>query len=337
MSAGRCSEVSLEGIARDLNTLGIAYSVLESGSEGALLVVPECGRILGLWPHWRGENALWVDPVFLGSLRIGGKDDGWRNPGGDGLWLEPEAEFLEDGRTPPPSVDPGRYKRLLEKGRWTMENRGDALAWQSGVRIGFRLQRRIRPLDEKDLAEMWGTTYLRQAGYEEESSVELTAGRPFAAGLRSLTCVQTGGEARIPLRKYWGDTRLAARPAGEVDLADACAVVRLGGERAIRVDLDATEARPRIMYVLERESGRAVLLVRDFEKAGGRSDEPFIRCSSESGKVGTGELACFSLPCVDPRASRGGPASGKVVWKTSLCAFSGRAVEIKALARRLAL
>jgi hypothetical protein len=26
-----------------------------------------------------------------------------------------------------------------------------------------------------------------------------------------------------------------------------------------------------------------------------------------------------------------------VVWKTSLCAFSGRAVEIKALAKRLAL
>jgi hypothetical protein len=337
MSAGRCLEVSLEGIARDLNTLGIAYSVLESGAEGALLVVPECGRILGLWPHWRGENALWVDPDFLDQLRIGVKDDGWRNPGGDGLCLAPEAEFLEDGRTPPASVDPGRYERLPEKGQWTMENRGEALGWQSGMRIGFRIQRRIRPLDEKALAGMWGTTYLRQAGYEEESSVELTAGPPFAAGLRSLTCVMAGGEARIPLRKYWGDTRLAARPSGEIDLADACAVVGLRRERAIRADLDATEARPRIMYALEREQGRAILLVRDFERAGGCPGEPFIRCSTADGKEGAGELACFSRSCAGIGASRGGPDSGKVVWKTSLCAFSGRAVEIKALAKRLAL
>lgn len=329
--------MSLEGIARDLNTLGIAYSVLESGAEGALLVVPECGRVLGLWPHWRGDNALWVDPGFLDSLRIGAKDDGWRNPGGDGLWLAPEAEFLEDGRTPPPSVDPGRYERLPDKGQWTMENRGEALAWRSGVRIGFRIQRRIRPLDEKDFAETWGTTYLRQAGYEEESSVELTAVRPFAAGLWNLTRVQAGGEARIPLRKYWGDTRLAARSPGEVGLADACAVVDLRRERAIRVDLDATEARPRIMYVLEREAGRAILLVRDFEKDSRGAGEAFIHCSAEGGMQGAADLACFSQRCAGPEAGRGSPASRKLVWKTSLCAFSGRAAEVRALAKRLAL
>jgi len=330
MSAGRCAEVSLEGIVRDLNTLGIAFSVLESGAEGALLVVPECGRILGLWPHWRGENALWVDPDFLDSLRIGAKDDDWRNPGGDGLRLAPVAEFLEDGCTPPRSVDPGRYEKLPEKGLWAMENRGEAWAWRSGVRIGFRIQRRIRPLDEEGLARLWGTTYLRQAGYEEEASVELMGGRSVATGLWNVTLVQAGGEARIPLRKYWGDTRLAARSPGEVDLADACAVVHLRRERAIRVDLDATEARPRIISVQEREPGRAILLVRDFETASGGAGEAFIHCSSADGNEEAGELSCFS------RLSAG-PGARKVVWKTSLCAFSGRAVEIKALAKRLAL
>lgn len=321
--------MSLEGIARDLNALGIAYTVLETGADGALLIVPECGRILGLWPHWRGENAFWIDPDFLDSLRIGAKDDDWRNPGGDLLWLAPEAEFLEDGRTPCSSVDPGRYERLPEKGGWTMENRGEALAWRSGVRIGFRIQRRIRPLDEKDLAEMWGTTYLRQAGYREESSVEITTGRPPAVGLWSLVRVRTGGEARIPLKKYWGDTRLAARPPGEVDLADASAVVRLGPERPISVELDAEEARPRIMHVVEREPGRAVLLVRDFERPAGALGEPFIRCSRPVGEERAAELSCFSRLCA-------GPASRKVVWQTSVCAFSGRAVEIRALAKRLA-
>jgi len=340
MSAGRCAEVSIEGIARDLNTLGIAYSVLETGAEGALLIVPECGRILGLWPHWRGENALWVDPDFLDSLRIGAKDDGWRNPGGDGLRLAPGVEFLEDGRAPSLSIDPGRYEKLPKKGLWTMENRGEAWAWRSGVRVGFRIVRRIRPLDEKDLARLWGTTYLRQAGYEEEASVELTGGCSVAAGLWNVTLVQAGGEARVPLRKYWGDTRLAARPAGEVDLADSCAVVHLRRERATRVDLDATEARPRILYVLEREAGRAILLVRDFQKTSAAAGEAFIECSAaggtRGGKQGAGELGCFSRLCGESRDAADSAASRRVVWKTSLCAFMGRTGEIRAFTRRLA-
>ncbi len=219
--------MSLETFVRDLRAMGVACTVLESGADGALLVTPECGRVLGLWPHWRGDNALWADPAFLGSLAFGAKDDGWRCPGGDRMWLAPAAEFLEDGRTPPPSVDPGSWEPQGEKGAFAMENRGDALAWKSGVRVGFRIHRRIRPLAEAEMEQRWGATWLRRAGYEEEASLGLSGGQVAGAALWNVVRVRPGGETRVAL--------------------------------------DSAASRCRIVHLEEQAGGRALLLVRDFE------------------------------------------------------------------------
>jgi hypothetical protein len=112
----RESPVSLEEIVRLLNALGIQYAVQETGTDGAALMLPEYGRILGLWPYWRGENALWVNPEFFRCLQAGSKQEEWLNPGGDRMWLCPESEFFtEDAGRPadtwqvPRSVDPGTY------------------------------------------------------------------------------------------------------------------------------------------------------------------------------------------------------------------------------------
>lgn len=324
--------MNLECMVRELKALGLTCTVIESGAEGALAVVPECGRVLGLWPHWRGENALWTNSDFLDSLRAGSRDDGWQCPGGDAMRLAPAEEFLEDGRTPPPSLDPGRYQPLREKGVFAMENRGDAWAWKAGLRVGFRIVRRLRPLGEQEMEQRWGSTWLRRAGYQEEAVLELSGGRPPAIGLWNILRVAPGGEARIPLRKYWGDTRLAAMPAGAVGLSDACAVVARAGDAGVRLGLAAEEARPRIMYLQESEPGRAVLVVRDFQTDSAAPDEAFVQCSWPAGK-GPGEMACFSPMLTS--AGRGRASAGRVTWKLCVVAFSGRTPEIRGLARQL--
>lgn len=268
--------MSLETFVRDLRAMGVACTVLESGADGALLVTPECGRVLGLWPHWRGDNALWADPAFLGSLAFGAKDDGWRCPGGDRMWLAPAAEFLEDGRTPPPSVDPGSWEPQGEKGAFAMENRGDALAWKSGVRVGFRIHRRIRALGEAEMEERWGVTWLRRAGYEEEAGLELTEGRLADARLWNTVRVRSGSEWRSA-RGLIGDAQ-------------------------------------RIMHVEDTGSGHALLLVRDFP--GGQPADPdpgpdaLGCCSSPCGLAGrhaAGRLAwTLSLCAFSGRAQEVG-------------------------------
>ena len=182
-------------MVRDLKAMGMAFTVLETGSDGALLIAPECGRVLGLWPHWR-ENALWADPAFLGALAAGTKDEQWRCPGGDRMWLAPAAEFLEDGRTPPPSLDPGRWEPQPGKGFFSMENRGDAWAWKSGVRVGFRIHRRIRAPGRGGDGGALGRHLAAQGGLRGGGGTRADRGTARGRRLWNTVRVRPGSERR---------------------------------------------------------------------------------------------------------------------------------------------
>jgi hypothetical protein len=280
--------MGLEETVDALKTLGIACAVLASGADGAILALPEYGRVLGLWPHRRGENALWVNPEFLESLRFGAKDDGWRNPGGDRMWLAPEAEFFPEGEIPS-ALDPGHFTRVVERLGCAMENKGEVRAWQTGTRVRFRVVRRVRPLDETELAALWGPTWLRRAGYSEESLLEVLGDKPDRLRLWNLTQV----------------------PAGSL-LAGA--------------QLPAAARQARILCVRERD-GHAQLLVKDFSR---EPSENHLEQPSESRK---GEEGSREMSCCSPVLRAQG--KGRILWKTSLCAFSGRGEEVRAFAARL--
>jgi hypothetical protein len=323
--------VSLEQTVGDLRSLGLACSVLSTGAEGALVVVPECGRVLGLWPHWRAANALWVEPGFLEALRAGTRDDAWLCPGGDVMRLAPAREYLGEDGSPPRCLDPGRYEMAEEKGWCVLENRGDAWARQAGQRVRFRIVRRLRPLSEQEMEERWGTASVRRAGYEEEAVLELSGPRLPAAGLWNLLRVRPGGLARVPLRRYWGDTSLAGLPPSAVGLEDGSAVLALRGDDPAALAVGSPDAAPRMMYKEEGEQGRATLLVRDFDGAG-QAGGDFARLA-HAGARGPGELSCFSPLLASREQGRAG--SPRLVWRLALAAFSGRASEIAGLARHL--
>ena len=101
--------MTADELVDNLATLGIAHEIRASGVDGLILFLPEYGRVLGIWPHRRSENVLWVNRDFFQSLRVGAKDDGWNNPGGDRLWLAPPGEFLGEGGMVPPAIDPGKF------------------------------------------------------------------------------------------------------------------------------------------------------------------------------------------------------------------------------------
>jgi hypothetical protein len=221
--------VTLEDLVENLTALGVAHEVRHSGADGAILLLPEYGRVLGVWAHWRGENALWVNPDFILSLRSGAKDDGWRNPGGDRVWLAPAEEFL-NGSAVPPSIDPGRYVFSSDRGAACMTNRGDAWARASGVRVRFRFTRRVRPLDESGIDAVWGPTWLRRAGFEEEMELEIE------------------GKCAVPVQLW----NLVQAQAGSQRLESA----------------RGSDGGPRLLCIQDPESERARLLVKSYETGG---------------------------------------------------------------------
>jgi len=278
--------MNLETMVEGLTTMGLVHEALPSGSDGAVLLLPDYGRILGVWPHWRAENALWVNPAFLDFLRLGVKDDGWMNPGGDHMWLSPQEEFVPDHGEVPAAIDPGRYVRLPARVGFTMENRGEVRAWKSNLRMRFRLSRHVRVLEEPALASLWGESWLRRAGYEEETTLEVDGERPAHVGLWSFTLVGAGAEFRLPRH----------------------------GSLAVCIQ--------------RRESGRAHLLAKRFGEAGNKScPEPLVACRAGDPQA-AGEISCST-------ASVPSHGKQKLLWKTSLCAFSGRIDEIEAIAARI--
>jgi hypothetical protein len=186
--------MTFEEVVENLTTLGIAHDVRQSGADGTILLLPEYGRVLGLWPRSRAENALWVNPDFFQSLRVGAKDDGWNNPGGDRIWLAPASEFLGEGGVVPAAIDPGKFVLSSDRGAACMANRGEAWAHRSAVRVRFRVTRRLRTLDEAALESAWGSTWLRRAGFEEELELELEGSCPVPVRLWNITQVPPGSE-----------------------------------------------------------------------------------------------------------------------------------------------
>jgi hypothetical protein len=295
--------MGLEEIVENLTALGIAHEVLRSGAEGAILLLPEYGRVLGVWPHWRSESVLWVNPDFILSLRAGAKDDGWRSPGGDRVWLAPAHEFLggsarlaEPAGSVPASIDPGRYVFSLDRGVSCMANRGEAWARASGVRIRFRVTRRISPLDEAGLEKAWGPTWLRRAGFEEEIELEVD------------------GKCTVPVQLW----NLVHVPPGSKSLPP-----RL-----------TNEGKKTLLCLQDQDSERARLLVKSYAAAG-EHVEPTVEGPSVAAHGGPVAAAPGELTCMSPPVGSG--SARRLRWKTSACAFSGRITEIRQIASRIAI
>jgi hypothetical protein len=315
--------VNLRDTVDALATLGFDHAVLPSGSEGAVLVSPDCGRLLGLWPNGRAENALWTDPGFFEALRGAARREEWMNPGGDWIWLGPDEEFLDPGTGSPPSVDPGRYVRLGDRDGYRMENRGDAWAARSGARVAFRIERRFTAFDAKQLAAARGVQHLRQAGCGQTTVLEIASDAP-PVRLRGIAQVPAGGETWIPLARRWADTPLAAEPIGSFAIEAGCAVLHPGGPRRTLV-FSGADARSRIFHLTELGAGRSLLLVKECE----------AEASADLACTTGGDGPCTELG-LDSPAVGGGTGRQRLVWRQALCATLGRTLELRALLRRIA-
>lgn len=314
--------MNLRDTAAALATLGFGHTILPSGSDGAVLVCPDCGRLLGLWPNGRAGNALWADPGFFDSLRGAYRREEWLNPGGDRVWLGPDDEFLDQATGVSAAVDPGRYTSLGDREGFRMENRGDVWAARSGVRVTFRIERRFIADDASDLAAALGFSHLRRAGCRETTVLEVAEGSPPVL-LRGIAQVPAGGETWIPLARRWADTPLATEPIGSFAVEAGCAVVHAGGPRRT-LAFGGADVRWGFLHLADAGGGRSVLLVKRREEASPAG----LACTAG------GDGPCDEL-CLDSPSVGGLSGRQRVEWCQTICALIGRTVELRALARRI--
>ena len=113
------------GLSDTLAQAGVATQWLPLADGSGLLLLPEYGRVLGLYPPQSEQNFLWTHPDLrsVGGARQLFTASGWCNPGGDRTWLAPDREFfIRDVQRPmdtyrvPSALDPGAWQVIASEG-----------------------------------------------------------------------------------------------------------------------------------------------------------------------------------------------------------------------------
>ncbi len=208
-------ETTFKNIISVLKCSSVKYDSLETDSGGVILVVPEYGRVLGVWPDRKLPTPYWINLSFLTGTQ---EQADWDNPGGHRIWIAPEKEFfISDIRRP---FETYKVPKVIDPGRWNYFANSSEISFSCDVRLhAFRSQRDIllnikrviRPLSIDAVSDMIPLEVgsCQCAAYEEE--LELICYDELKVGLWSLIQVPLGGEMVVPVKsggkvtEFFGD------------------------------------------------------------------------------------------------------------------------------------
>ena len=200
--------MTIDALIQILTRAGKRAVPVASSDGSRLLVLPENGRLLGLFPADGEANFLWTNPALAdaGSAKTYFARSGWPNPGGDRTWLAPEIEsFIGDPARPfetyivPPALDPGNWELIsATAAEVNLENRTRLHLFRPDREVGVRLSKKFGPVVNplSDCAD------LQYAGYSLVTllEVELRPGAQVRLGIWNLLQLPQPGAMLIPTR-----------------------------------------------------------------------------------------------------------------------------------------
>jgi len=195
-------------------------------ADGArLLGLPECGRLIGLYPAEEDTNFLWTNPALDGAetAKAYFARPGWSNSGGDRTWLAPEIElFIGDVKrifetyAVQPALDPGHWTLTsATAAEVRLENETRVRLHRQNRDVGVRLTKRYS-VAANPLRDMAGIQY---AGYTLATTLEVESqpGVPTRLGIWNLLQLPQPGTMLIPIRPpARPDVVFGAPAAGEL-------------------------------------------------------------------------------------------------------------------------
>jgi hypothetical protein len=263
----------------NLTRAGRPPIILYDAEGGRMLVLPESGRILGLYARESQENFLWTNPA-LGNAESAAEffgRDGWLNPGGDRTWLAPEIElFIGDLARPgetyavPATLDSGQWRR--EDGAYGLRLRNQSAVHlkRSDRTIHFTVTKDVRPAANPLRSMKLGLSY---AGYEQTTTLELAVDRngnasPAQLGVWNLLQLPKSGRMIVPTyRRAVPQTVFGDVPSADLELADHAFIWSMadtGGNAKISVRADVLTGRAGYVYPSPGDADLWNLVVRNF-------------------------------------------------------------------------
>ncbi len=241
----------------------------------ALELLPEGGRVLGLFARGDERSFFWIHPHLAEPARgtaLLRRADNF-HPGGDRIWLAPERDlhFPDERRTDyevPRGVDPGAYTLRPVDGEVELSNSGEVAHLSARRRVGFRLTRRISPTGNP-LRHLPPPAGVRFAGYAQRTRLELHAAPGSAEagmlGLWSLLQLPAPGRMLVA-------THCRAEPVTMVGELPPSRLSRAGSGLAwdmvisdtTKLGIPAWAASGRIGYRRRHGEGDDDLIVRNF-------------------------------------------------------------------------
>lgn len=272
--------VQRQQLIETLRRVGKPFKVARFADGTRLLIIPDGGRILGLFAPDDDANFFWTHPALqsMTGVRRFYAADGWRNYGGDRTWLAPEAElFIADlnraaeAYQVPPTIDPGAY--ILKPS----PDQTGPLRWRTRGTIGMRPSRKtvrveitktVLPAPSPLRGQASCSPALAYAGYTLQTSLQiLSRSRPggIQLGIWNLLQMPHGGQMLIPTFGRTTPTLIFGK-VSNADLQVRAATVRywMRATGNHKISLRASAITGRVGYLYRTNAVVWNLIIRNF-------------------------------------------------------------------------
>ena len=190
-----------------LNSTGRKIEDIIFADGSRLLVLPDSGRVLGLFSSDSDENFFWTNPSLNRKKSAASffKADGWHNPGGDRTWIAPEIEiFIGNLSDPmgtyhvPPELDPGFWRVECNNPFLRLTNKTMVQMLRSKKKLKVKISKEFKPAPNP-LRNM-NIKVVQYSGYEQNTFLELDMlpSPPIQLGLWNLLQLPKPGRMFIP-------------------------------------------------------------------------------------------------------------------------------------------
>jgi len=255
-----------------------------------LVVLPQGGRVIGLYPRGSRENFFWTHDALssVDSIRRLYAESRWPNPGGDRTWLSPTTElfvsdldrFWETWREPV-AVDPGDYSCREVAGGLTLTNRPTIELRRRKQTVELAMDKTFQPAADPFRHEPGSVGDYAFAGYTTRSTLAVLReprNSRVPIGLWQLLQLPPGGEMILPTHTRAKPTVIFGKiPRGDVHCELRCIRYRMRSATTAKIAVHAIHLTGRMGYVRKNGDGGLDLVVRNFfvDPSGEYVDTPF--------------------------------------------------------------
>jgi len=264
------------------------YSMHVQG--GSLVVLPQGGRVIGLYPKGSRENFFWTHDALssVDSIQRLYAESRWPNPGGDRTWLSPTTELFVSDLTrfwetwrEPVAVDPGSYTCSEVKGGLKLANRPKLELRRRKQAVELAMEKTLHSAADPFRYEADAVGDYAFAGYTTRSTLTVLReprNSRVPIGLWQLLQLPPDGEMILPTFTKTQPTVIFGKiPRGDVRSEPRCIRYRMRSATTAKIAVHAIHLTGRMGYVRKNSEGGMDLIVRNFsvDPSGEYVDTPF--------------------------------------------------------------